>query len=157
MIRFASVKLLLECDVRDRKRKKFVGPSSEEQKKSKRIKTESGQWIKASYKSDVYQKWKHKHKIESHCAGEEEQETGIHRHRGIGRMHKRFQKGKKGSTQSGGKKHREAGDLKPKNMILQKRRRKQVMDERKKLKRKMDSNQKRNQKQDYKGRKRRTP
>lgn len=37
----------------DRKKKKFVGPKDEE----KRIKTESGVWIKSSYKSGRYKKW----------------------------------------------------------------------------------------------------
>ena len=39
---------------RDRKKKKFVGQSGN-QGKGKKIKTESGQWINASYKSDAYQ------------------------------------------------------------------------------------------------------
>lgn len=38
---------------RDRKKKKFVGKSGN-QGKNKKIKTESGQWISASYKSDAY-------------------------------------------------------------------------------------------------------
>ncbi|CAL4192324.1 unnamed protein product [Meganyctiphanes norvegica] len=37
----------------DRKKKKFVGPKDEE----KKVKTESGVWIKASYKSGRYKKW----------------------------------------------------------------------------------------------------
>ena len=121
--------------VRDRKRKKFVGSSSEEQKKSKRIKTESGQWIKASYKSDVYKKWKDKHKIEGALIGGEEggARSLPPRHRGMGKRPRRCQPGKKGSSVRDGK---EVGDLKPKNVILQKRRRKEMMAQRKKLKQK---------------------
>lgn len=39
---------------RDRKKKRFVGTTGN-QGKNKKIKTESGQWINASYKSDAYQ------------------------------------------------------------------------------------------------------
>ena len=38
---------------RDRKRKRFVGTSGQDPKK-KKIKTESGTWIPASYKSNAY-------------------------------------------------------------------------------------------------------
>lgn len=48
---------------RDRKKKKFVQPGSDEPK-LKKIKTESGNWINASYKSGLYEKWKQKSKIE---------------------------------------------------------------------------------------------
>ena len=48
---------------RDRKRKKFIGDGGSE--KQKKIKTESGQYIKASYKSSAYQDWRDKHKIET--------------------------------------------------------------------------------------------
>ena len=37
----------------------------------KKIKTESGQKIAASYKSQAYKKWREKHKIDSVLAGEE--------------------------------------------------------------------------------------
>uniref|UniRef100_A0A2C9KH82 RNA helicase n=1 Tax=Biomphalaria glabrata TaxID=6526 RepID=A0A2C9KH82_BIOGL len=40
----------------DRKKKKFVTDSGDQQKK--RIKTESGNWISASYKSNAYNEWK---------------------------------------------------------------------------------------------------
>jgi hypothetical protein len=38
---------------RDRKKKKFVTVGQTDAK-TKKIKTESGQWIQASYKTDVY-------------------------------------------------------------------------------------------------------
>ena len=58
---------------RDRKRKKFVGESEKEAPRKKRIKTESGQWIQASFKSNAYREWKEKHKIEDFKEGE----TGV--------------------------------------------------------------------------------
>ncbi|CDW52092.1 ATP dependent RNA helicase DDX54 [Trichuris trichiura] len=45
----------------DRKRKRYVGSSGEE--KTKKIKTESGVWISASYKSDKYKAWRQKLKM----------------------------------------------------------------------------------------------
>jgi ATP-dependent RNA helicase DDX54/DBP10 len=45
----------------DRKKKKFVSMQSTLDK-AKRIKTESGSYIKASYKSDLYSKWLKKSK-----------------------------------------------------------------------------------------------
>ncbi len=53
---------------RDRKRKKFVGDSNQ----PKRVKTESGHWIKASYKSHAYQEWKDRYKLDTPLAGAEE-------------------------------------------------------------------------------------
>jgi len=46
----------------DRKRKKFVTPGADN-KKIKKIKTESGAWISASYKSDRYKQWMNKSKM----------------------------------------------------------------------------------------------
>ncbi|CAF3531275.1 unnamed protein product [Rotaria socialis] len=46
----------------DRRKKKFVTVGQTDGK-TKKIKTESGQWIQASYKTDVYKKWLHKSKI----------------------------------------------------------------------------------------------
>ena len=56
---------------RDRKRKRFVGQTGKEAN-VKKIKTESGQWIAASYKSRSYQQWRERHKMEALQAGEEE-------------------------------------------------------------------------------------
>ena len=44
--------LIIIRNPRDRKRKKFVGESGKEGQK--RVKTESGTWIAASYKSNAY-------------------------------------------------------------------------------------------------------
>ncbi|CAF1096116.1 unnamed protein product [Adineta ricciae] len=46
----------------DRKKKKFVTVGQTDAR-TKKIKTESGQWIQASYKTDVYKKWLNKSKV----------------------------------------------------------------------------------------------
>ncbi|XP_033076384.1 ATP-dependent RNA helicase DDX54 isoform X4 [Trachypithecus francoisi] len=53
----------------DRKKKRFVGKSGQEDKK--KIKTESGRYINSSYKRDLYQKWKQKQKIDDRDSDEE--------------------------------------------------------------------------------------
>ena len=45
----------------DRKKKKFVG--QEENSKTRKIRTESGVWIPATYKTDRYQRWRDKSKV----------------------------------------------------------------------------------------------
>ena len=132
---------------RDRKRKKFVGDSGTE--KQKKIKTESGHYIKASYKSSAYRDWRDKHKIETPLTGLESEDTidfassvagvgGGHGH-GLSRFRSRF---KNSSSGSGGKKGRErgkstrVGDLKSKSEILKKRSIKQTQERRRKMKRK---------------------
>ncbi|XP_007490072.1 ATP-dependent RNA helicase DDX54 isoform X2 [Monodelphis domestica] len=70
----------------DRKRKRFVGSSGQEDKK--KIKTESGRYISSSYKRDLYQKWKQKNRIEDRDSEEDEGEPkrrGGNRGRGRGR------------------------------------------------------------------------
>lgn len=47
----------------DRKKKKFVGEI--EDIRAKKFKTESGNWISASFKTDLFKRWKEKNKIES--------------------------------------------------------------------------------------------
>lgn len=44
----------------DRKKKRFINESGAADPKKKKIKTESGAWIPASYSSDLYRKWKEK-------------------------------------------------------------------------------------------------
>ncbi|CAG2165605.1 unnamed protein product, partial [Oppiella nova] len=56
----------------DRKKKKFISGGNTDPTK-KRIKTESGNWISASYKSDIYKKWKQKAKAEQQQSDEEEE------------------------------------------------------------------------------------
>lgn len=57
----------------DRKKKRFVGQSGQEDKK--KIKTESGSYVSSSYKRDLYQKWKKKQKIDERDSEEEEEGT----------------------------------------------------------------------------------
>jgi ATP-dependent RNA helicase DDX54/DBP10 len=58
---------------RDRKRKKFVGESEKDAPRKKRIKTESGHWIQASFKSNAYKEWKERHRVDDIKDGE----TGV--------------------------------------------------------------------------------
>ncbi|XP_066835012.1 ATP-dependent RNA helicase DDX54 [Anser cygnoides] len=46
----------------DRKKKRFVGQTGQEEKK--KVRTESGRYISGSYKSNLYEKWKQKHKVD---------------------------------------------------------------------------------------------
>ena len=142
-MKLCRVKLYCCCFVcllsRDRKRKKFVGPSIEEELKKKRIKTESGHWIKASYKSDAYQRWRDKYKIDTPLCGQEEEEgrTSFGK-KGQGSRQQMFQRGGqrgKEKGRGGRKRRKEVADLKPKGVILQKRRRKELLEHRKKLRR----------------------
>ena len=59
----------------DRKRKKYVGETGN--KARKKVKTESGTLIPASYKSNHYCQWRRKHKIEGVLAGEEEEKGSL--------------------------------------------------------------------------------
>uniref|UniRef100_A0A0K0FXL3 RNA helicase n=1 Tax=Strongyloides venezuelensis TaxID=75913 RepID=A0A0K0FXL3_STRVS len=47
----------------DRKKKKFVASGGNDDPKNRKVKTEDGHWVKASYKSGVYQDWVNKQKI----------------------------------------------------------------------------------------------
>jgi len=58
----------------DRKKKKFISNGNTEQKK-KKIKTESGNWISASYKTDLYKKWKERAKAEEELSEDENYEA----------------------------------------------------------------------------------
>merc|ERR1712080_100671 len=60
----------------DVKKKKYVKSEQDDQKK---IKTESGVWIPASYKSDRYKKWKQRSRI---AQLQEQQAQGEHDERG---------------------------------------------------------------------------
>ena len=61
---------------RDRKRKRFVGETGREAN-MKKIRTESGRRIPASYQSQAYKRWRERHKIEAVLAGEEEGEAAV--------------------------------------------------------------------------------
>ncbi|NXK24264.1 DDX54 helicase, partial [Arenaria interpres] len=46
----------------DRKKKRFVGQTGQEDKK--KVRTESGRYISSSYKNNLYEKWKQKYKVD---------------------------------------------------------------------------------------------
>ncbi|XP_008845717.1 ATP-dependent RNA helicase DDX54 [Nannospalax galili] len=108
----------------DRKKKRFVGQSGQEDKK--KIKTESGRYISSSYKRDLYQKWKQKQKIDDRDSEEE----GTSNQRGLVQR----RNGKRGHGQ-GASQPRAPGtptghmrsELKTKEQILKQRRRAQKM------------------------------
>uniref|UniRef100_A0A663EIU4 RNA helicase n=1 Tax=Aquila chrysaetos chrysaetos TaxID=223781 RepID=A0A663EIU4_AQUCH len=67
----------------DRKKKRFVGQTGQEDKK--KVRTESGRYISGSYKNNLYEKWKQKYKVDERDEdGEDEggraQFRGKHRH-----------------------------------------------------------------------------
>lgn len=108
----------------DRKKKRFVGKSGQEDKK--KIKTESGRYINSSYKRDLYQKWKQKQKIDDRDSDEE----GASDRRGPERRG-----GKRGRGQAGASRPHTPGtpagcvrpELKTKQQILKQRRRAQKL------------------------------
>lgn len=105
----------------DRKKKRFVGQSGQEDKK--KIKTESGRYISSSYKRDLYQKWKQKHKIDDRDSEEEgaSDRRGPERRRGKrGRGHGASQPRTPGAPAG-----RVRSELKTKQQILKQRRRAQ--------------------------------
>ncbi|NXJ08745.1 DDX54 helicase, partial [Odontophorus gujanensis] len=66
----------------DRKKKRFVGQTGQEEKK--KVRTESGRYISSSYKNNLYEKWKQKHKVDERDDDEDnqggrEQVRGKHR------------------------------------------------------------------------------
>ncbi|KAI1232975.1 hypothetical protein IHE44_0006163 [Lamprotornis superbus] len=66
----------------DRKKKRFVGQTGQEDKK--KVRTESGHYISSSYKNNLYEKWKQKYKVDERDEDEEgprsrEQFRGKHR------------------------------------------------------------------------------
>ena len=124
---------------RDRKRKKFVGSNGQDEPRKKRIKTESGHWIQASYKSSAYKEWKEKHKVNAHFGGQEEEEEeggGASAQRfGPSRGPRRFRHKQNAREQAGKEKKRGmVADLKPKSVILKKRQKKELLERRKRMK-----------------------
>jgi len=75
----------------DRKRKRFVHEKGENEKGPKKIKTESGVWIPASYKTNVYEQWKQKQKIDEQKDRDssDEDNTGPGDDRTAGKLGKR--------------------------------------------------------------------
>jgi ATP-dependent RNA helicase DDX54/DBP10 len=102
----------------DRKKKRFVGQSGQEDKK--KIKTESGRYISSSYKRDLYQKWKQKQKIDDRDS--EEEGTSGQR----GPMRRSGRQGR-GQAPAGAPAGHVRSELKTKQQILKQRRRTQKM------------------------------
>ncbi|XP_020833758.1 ATP-dependent RNA helicase DDX54 [Phascolarctos cinereus] len=103
----------------DRKKKRFVGNTGQEDKK--KIKTESGRYISSSYKRDLYQKWKQKHKIGDHDSEEEgEGEAKKPRNQARGRRRGR---GVSAASGTSGAQGCVRSELKSKQQILKQRRR----------------------------------
>lgn len=126
---------------RDRKRKKFVGESGSD--KQKRIKTESGHLIRASYKSSAYRDWRDRHKIETPLTGLEVEDSveGVSMTTTAKLSKFKRSRFKNGSNSAGKKSGRNSkmaavGDLKSKAEILKKRSIKQAQEKRRKMKRK---------------------
>ncbi|XP_016058581.1 PREDICTED: ATP-dependent RNA helicase DDX54 [Miniopterus natalensis] len=107
----------------DRKKKRFVGQSGQEDKK--KIRTESGRYISSSYKRDLYQKWKQKQKIDDRDSEEE----GASDRRGPER--RGWKRGRsQGASQPrtpGASAGRVRSELKTKQQILKQRRQAQKM------------------------------
>ncbi|XP_062942479.1 ATP-dependent RNA helicase DDX54 isoform X2 [Cynocephalus volans] len=107
----------------DRKKKRFVGQSGQEDKK--KIKTESGFYVSSSYKRDLYQKWKQKQKIDDRDSEEE----GASDHRGPPRRggkrvsHRGASQPRTPAAPTG----RVRSELKTKQQILKQRRQAQKM------------------------------
>ncbi|KAM4827340.1 ATP-dependent RNA helicase DDX54 isoform 2-T2 [Thomomys bottae] len=105
----------------DRKKKRFVGQSGQEDKK--KIKTESGRFISSSYKRDLYQKWKQKQKIDDRDSEEE----GTSDQRGPARRGGRRGRSQGVPQPSGGPGGRVHSELRTKQQILKQRRRAQKL------------------------------
>ncbi|XP_004430015.1 PREDICTED: ATP-dependent RNA helicase DDX54 [Ceratotherium simum simum] len=107
----------------DRKKKRFVGQSGQEDKK--KIKTESGRYISSSYKRDLYQKWKQKQKIDDRDSEEE----GASDRRGPERRGGKWGRGQGASRPRtpGAPAGRVRSELKTKQQILKQRRRAQKL------------------------------
>ena len=57
----------------DAKKKKYVKSEQDGDSTKKKIKTESGVWIPASYKSDRYSKWRERSKLQQQLEAEQEE------------------------------------------------------------------------------------
>ncbi|KRY29689.1 ATP-dependent RNA helicase DDX54, partial [Trichinella spiralis] len=102
----------------DRKRKKFVNACDEDNKKrsSKKIKTESGVWIPASYKTDLYDSWKKKLRMKAVQGDVDQQENTEKRLKFFRRN--RHAKGRKGVASGGGGRRPVKSELKSKMQII---------------------------------------
>jgi len=79
----------------DAKKKKYV-KDEDQQNTRKKIKTESGVWIPASYKSDRYSRWKERSKIEQENEEVEAKQQGLRGHPAMKKAKESVPKHKKG-------------------------------------------------------------
>ncbi|XP_069615971.1 ATP-dependent RNA helicase DDX54 [Ranitomeya imitator] len=105
----------------DRKKKKFVGAGGHEDKK--KIKTESGRVISSSYKTNIYEDWKKKYKIDDQDSEEEED-------RQTGKSHRKGRGGRRGSQgmprpEATGPRGKVKSELRSKQQILKQRKAKE--------------------------------
>ncbi|XP_067861828.1 ATP-dependent RNA helicase DDX54 [Heptranchias perlo] len=102
----------------DRKKKRFVRDTGKENKK---IMTESGRYISASYKKNIYEEWKKKYKVDERMSDDENEQRN-HRHKRGGR-------GGRGNSSSfprkQGQQHGVRSELKTKAEILKDRKKKE--------------------------------
>ncbi|XP_052545569.1 ATP-dependent RNA helicase DDX54 [Tympanuchus pallidicinctus] len=94
----------------DRKKKRFVGQTGQEEKK--KVRTESGRYISSSYKNNLYEKWKQKNKVDERDEDEDNQ-GGREQYRG---KHKRGHAPQRPPTQG-----KVRSELKNKQQILKQR------------------------------------
>uniref|UniRef100_A0A8C3PW98 ATP-dependent RNA helicase DDX54 n=1 Tax=Chrysolophus pictus TaxID=9089 RepID=A0A8C3PW98_CHRPC len=94
----------------DRKKKRFVGQTGQEEKK--KVRTESGRYISSSYKNNLYEKWKQKNKVDERDEDEDNQ-GGREQYRG---KHKRGHAPPRPPTQG-----KVRSELKNKQQILKQR------------------------------------
>ncbi|XP_075686208.1 ATP-dependent RNA helicase DDX54 [Rhinoderma darwinii] len=105
----------------DRKKKKFVGGGGGHDDK-KKIRTESGRVISSSYKTNIYEDWKKKYKIDDQDSEDEEKQTGKPYRKGRG--------GRRGSqgmprTEATGPRGKAKSELRNKQQILKQRKAKE--------------------------------
>ncbi|XP_021268668.1 ATP-dependent RNA helicase DDX54 isoform X1 [Numida meleagris] len=94
----------------DRKKKRFVGQTGQEEKK--KVRTESGRYISSSYKNNLYEKWKQKYKVDERDDDEDNQ-GGREQYRG---KHKRGHASRQPPAQG-----KVRSELKNKQQILKQR------------------------------------
>lgn len=111
----------------DRKKKRFV---RDEDPKKKKIRTESGAWIPASYKSDVYKQWRKKAQMDAreHESEDDDDDEGGGSGGGLGKQKMsacdRLGKRRKGPARQNAPKERFRRELKTKEEILKARKKK---------------------------------
>lgn len=101
----------------DRKKKKFVGAGGHEDKK--KVRTESGRLINSSYKTNIYEDWKKKYKIDDQDSEEDEGgQTSMTHKKGRGRRG-----GSRGGphTETPGPRGKVRSELRSKQQILKQR------------------------------------